>query len=373
MIRYLIDGRALQDRSSVRGIGTYVRGLLAGFAELGVISDVGLLTAGGLPIPAEARRLGCAIAPATVPVVLRRLQPLLDPWLVGVAVRRVRPQLHHAVEYAQPLRSPVPVVVTVHDLIPFVMPSDYPWMRRERLLALRQLRHADAVIADSRSTAHDLERLAGVDPARITVVHLAVSDRPPIDAGRLEEVRHRLHLPERFVLAVGTFDPRKRLDALVAVVAEVRRHHDVGLVIAGAQGAYGPAVSAAVAAAGIGGATRITGFVDPSDLAALYRMASCLVYTSAYEGFGLPPLEAMASGTPVALFHNSSLPEVVGDAALLVPDGDVPAMVAAITALLGDPAQGADLARAGSERAARFTWRRTAEETLAVYEFLLAR
>lgn len=373
MIRYLVDGRALQDRSSVRGIGTYLRGLLAGFTEVGVIADVGLLTAAGVPLPADVRRLGCAIAPTTVPVVRRRLQPLLDPFLVGIAVRRVRPLLHHAVEYAQPLRSPVPVAVTVHDLVPFVMPADYPWMRRERLLALRQLQHADAVIADSRSTARDLERLARVDPGRITVVHLAVSRPAPIDDTRLNEVRSRLHLPDRFMLAVGTFDPRKRLGALVAVAAEVRRDHDVGLVIAGDQGAYGPAVDAAIAGAAIGTATRVTGHVSPGDLAALYRLASCLVYTSAYEGFGLPPLEAMSFGTPVALFHNSSLPEVVGDAGLLIPDGDVGAMAAAVSGLLADPARAVDLAAAGRERAARFTWRRAAEETLAVYLRLLAR
>lgn len=364
----LIDGRVLQDHSAVRGIGTYVRGLLRGYTEMGVIEGMALLTRRGFPPPPEAVDLPCKVVSTTIPVTPRRLQPLLDPFLVRRAVATVRPRLYHAVEYAQPLWSPVPVVVTVHDLIPFVLPHLYPWMRRERLVALRQLRHASAVIAVSASTAADLQRLAHVDPSCITVVHLGVTAQPALAVAERERVRSRLALPRRFLLAVGTFDPRKRLDALLKAVRAARGHHDVGLVIAGEQGVYTEPVNRAVIDAGLENVSRILGYVKQDELNALYQLCECLVFTSAYEGFGLPPLEAMSAGAPVVMFANSSLPEVGGDAALMVRDGDVADMVNAIDTLLADERVRSDRAASGRAWTRAFTWRRTAEQTLAVYE-----
>jgi len=147
MIRYLLDGRPLQDASAVRGIGTYVSGLLGGYQTLGVSSEVGLLLERG-PAPRESlAAAGFAAHPTRLLRLNRHLRPTLDPLQVRRALGAQRPALYHAVEYAQPVLPPVPVVLTVHDLIPFVMPRDYPWMRRERAVAMRQFRHADAVIA----------------------------------------------------------------------------------------------------------------------------------------------------------------------------------------------------------------------------------
>ncbi len=352
----------------MRGIGTYLRGLLGGLESLGVIGDVGLLLERGM-IPAEAA--GIAVHPARLRVANRHMRPLLDPFQVRGALARQRPALYHAVEYAQPIRPPVPVVVTVHDLIPFVMPASYPWMRHERVLAVRQLKRADALIAVSQATAADLRRLAGVDPSRISVVAEGVPPVRRIAHDRLAAVRSALRLPERFLLAVGTFDPRKRVELLADVVRRVRADHDVALVIAGFQGNFAAAVDDAVARAGVAAHTTILGHVDAERLAALYQLGDCLVFTSSYEGFGLPPLEAMAAGMPVAAFDNSSLAEVMGDAGLLIRDGDAVAMAAAISELLADPEQRTRLAAAGRDRAGAFTWEGAARATMAVYSTVL--
>jgi glycosyltransferase involved in cell wall biosynthesis len=360
-----MDGRALQDRSAVRGIGTYVRGLCEGLHELGVHPD--LLLRAGAPPPPEMARWGLGEG-ARIPVLKRRIQPVADHLLVMRALRRLRPSVYHAVEWAQPLRAPVPVVVTVHDLIPFLYPRLYPWMRRERLAALRLLRHADAVVAVSGCTAADTVRLARVDPARITVIpHGVAPDFSPAPEAEVEAVRGRLGIAGPYLLSVGTFDPRKRVDLLMRAAA---RLEGLTLVVAGDQGAYAGAVAQAAAAAGVAARTRVTGHLPLRDLVALYSGAACLLFTSGYEGFGLPLLESMACATPVIGFRNSALVEVGGEAAVLVEDADVEAMAAAARRLLDDPGERAERVAAGRDRAAGFTWESTARRTLDVYRHL---
>ncbi len=372
MTRYLLDGRPLQDESAVRGIGTYLRGLLSGFQSLGVSHDVGLLLDQGPGLSPPLLAAGFSIHPARLRPRNRHLQPLLDPIAVRRALAALPPDLYHAVEYGQPHRPCVPVVVTVHDLIPFVMPRLYPWMRRERALAMHQFRRADAVIAVSESTARDLRRIARVDPARISVIGEGATPHRQRPDDEVESLRLRLRLPGRFVLAVGTFDPRKRVGVLADVVRRLRHHHDVGLVIAGWQGNFAGVVESSLANAGLSDHSRLLGHVGEDDLGALYQACECLVFTSAYEGFGLPPLEAMAAGTPAAVFDNSSLRDVVGEAGLVTPDGDAAAMADAVSRLLADPAVRDQLAARGRERARSFTWESTAASTLRVYSHVLA-
>ncbi len=373
MTRYLLDARSLQDESAVRGIGTYVRGLLGGFRSLGVAGDVSLLLQRGLPVPPWLLAAGFTGHPARLRPLNRHVRPVLDPFQVRRAMSALLPDVYHAVEYAQPVFPAVPVVVTVHDLIPFVRPGEYPWMRRERTLPMRQFRRADAVIAVSRSTAADLQRIAGVDPARISVVSEGVSPDRALSDAELARLRDRLRLPHRFVLAVGTFDPRKRIDLLTQVVRGLRRDHDVGLVIAGSQGNFAPAVESSIRRAGLSSHARVLGHVGEADLSGLYQLTECLVFTSAYEGFGLPPLEAMAAGSPVAVFDNSSLREVVGDVGLVVEDGDVAAMIASVSGILADPAERHRLGARGRAHSASFTWETAAEATLRVYDEVLAK
>ena len=365
----LIDARPLQGDSASRGIGTYLRGLIEGMTEIGFAPQVGVLLGRGAAAPRELAAAGVRVT-ARVPRLERRAQVLADPLLVASALRHHPARLYHAVEQGQPRRAPVPVVVTVHDLIPLLLPG-YSW--RSRLLrrpGMRLLRRADALIVPSRATAADCARLAGVDPGRVHVVPHGLSPQyRPAEPALIEATLARLGLRRPYLLGVGTFEPRKGLPHLVAVTRRLRRDHDLDLVVAGRQGLFGPAVRAELAV--LGGHARELGFVATADLVALYGGAAAFVFPSAYEGFGLPLLEAMGCGAVAVGFANSSLPEVAGDAAVLVPDGDEETLVAALDRLLSNPGEAARRRRLGLERAAEFSWAGAARATVAVYEATL--
>lgn len=365
----LIDARPLQGDSAARGIGTYLRGLLEGMAEIGCSPHLSLLLSRGRPMRHPGDGLGIPLG-ARLPRLERRAQVLADPLLVAGALRRARPRLYHAIEQGQPLWSRVPVVVTVHDLIPFLLPGYSPRSRLLRRPGMLLIRRADAVITPSRATALDCVRLTGVSPERVHVVpHGLSAMHGPARPEAVQEVRHRLGLPRPYLLAVGTFEPYKGLPALVEVTRRLRRDHDLDLVVAGSQGFFAPRVRAELALLGEHG--RDVGFVDTPSLVALYSGAAAFVCASAHEGFGLPLLEAMGCGAPSVAFANSSLPEVAGDAALLVPDGDREGFAGALQRLLGDPPEVERRRRLGREQAARFTWTRSARGTAAVYERVL--
>src|ERR1700688_984458 len=372
-VRVLMDGRPLQGGSAVRGIGSYARGLIAGFAELDKPPDVSLLLSADRKPPPELRD-GVGSAPRRIKVVHPTLQPIADTLLVAWALGDARADLYHAIEFGQPLRTRLPVVVTVHDLIPFVLPREYPWVRRARILGLRLLHRADAVIAVSDSTRRDVIRFTRTDPGRITVISEGISPAfRPASAEAVDRLRDKFRLHRPFLLAVGTFDPRKRIAVLADVVRRVRRDHDVALVIAGDQGTFTGAVTDALARAGLAEHGRVIGHVSNDDLVALYTAAEVFVFTSAYEGFGLPPLEAMACGTPAVVFDNSSLPEVSGAAAAVVPDGDAGAMAAAINRLLDDPLERERRRSDGLAWVENFTWPRAAALTYEIYRSVLER
>jgi glycosyltransferase involved in cell wall biosynthesis len=368
-----MDGRPLQGASALRGIGSYARGLIAGFADLDTPPDVSLLLSAYREPPPEVGA-GARSAPRRIRVVHPTLQPIADTLLVAWALGDARADLYHAIEYGQPLRTRLPVVVTVHDLIPFVFPGEYPWVRRARLLGLRLLPKADAVIAVSEATRRDVLRLTRTSPKRITVVPEGISTVfRPAAPDAVAALRGRLGIDRPFLLAVGTFDPRKRIALLADVVRQVRRDHDVLLVIAGDQGTFADTVAKALSDAGITDHTRVIGHVSTEDLVGLYSGAACLVFTSAYEGFGLPPLEAMACGTPAVVFDNSSLPEVSGTAAVLISDGDAQRMAEAVRRLLDDPTEHQRRRTDGLAWASTFTWHRAAAKTVEIYRAALER
>jgi glycosyltransferase involved in cell wall biosynthesis len=365
----LIDARPLQGDSASRGIGTYLRGLLDGMDGIGFATQVAVLLGRGASESADLTGRGLLVG-ARTPRLERRAQVLADPCLIARALRGNPARLYHAVEYGQPRRAAIPVVVTVHDLIPFLLPG-YSW--RSRLLrrpGLRLLRRADAIIAPSDATARDCVRVAGVDPERIHVVPHGLSPRyRPALPEAVEAARARFGLRRPYLLGVGTFEPRKGLPHLVEVTRRLRRDHDIDLVVAGQQGIFEPAVRARLGTLGDRG--RELGFVETADLVALYGGAAAFVFPSSYEGFGLPLLEAMGCGAVTVGFRNSSMPEVAGEAAVLVPDGDDAALHAALERLLSDPEETARRRRLGLEHAASFTWEAAARSTVAVYEALL--
>ncbi len=361
--RVLLDVRPLQGRDRVRGIGTYVQGLLSGLAEEGFDNHLGLLVDGREQLPELPR--GNFVAFAVRPRYHGRMGLVEEAVTMPRKLDRIHPGVYHATSLALPARTRIPTVVTLHDLIPWALGG--PALRGERVrwwLGRRLLREADVVIAVSRQTGGDAARIAGVDPATITIIPEAAASVFRPREGAAERVRTRLGVEVPFLLYTGALDVRKDPAGLLQAWEEVRGDgFDVPLVLAGDPGPQAPPE--------MGAATRI-GHVGVEVLADLYSAAACLLYPSRYEGFGLPPLEAMACGCPVLTYRNSSLPEVVGEAAILVDDGDAAALGRAAAALLRDPSRAGRLRREGLARASAYSWRNTARQTIRVYEELLS-
>jgi glycosyltransferase involved in cell wall biosynthesis len=355
----LLDLRPLQGPSATRGVGTYAAGLLGGLISEGFDSNLTLLLDADLPepaIPAGAYRLAGS---------RRRYHGQLSGYEEAVALgsdlQRIGPDIYHAIDLRLPGRARCRLIVTLHDLIPWALGGSR--MRGERFrfwLGKRLLKRADAVLAVSQATADDAVRFGGLDAARIRVVHEAADPVFEPRAGAAGRVKQRWKVDPGYLLFVGALDARKDPGALLRAWAAARRaHRQLELVIAGEPGRQAPS--------SMPGA-KMLGRVDNLELADLYTAAGCLVFPSRYEGFGLPCLEAMACGCPVAAYRNSSLPEVLGAAGDLVTDGDAAALGAAAAALSIDPDRPR---RAGLERAKLFSWRKTARHTIDAYESVL--
>ncbi|GAA2065749.1 glycosyltransferase family 4 protein [Williamsia deligens] len=265
----------------------------------------------------------------------------------------LRTPVFHGLDVDLPLAGPRTTVATVHDLSVIDMPSASSRFRAagENVLVRRALRSADVLIAVSRFTADRIEAIAG-RTAHVVELAPAVWARPPSDAD-VDRVRAAHDLPEQFILQVGTVEPRKN----VALVAAAAQELGVPCVLAGG-GSRGP--DAPASAIGLG-------YVDVEDLPALYRAATVTAYASHYEGYGLPPVEAMACGGAVVASAVGALPEVVGDGAHLVASDDVDDWVAAMRPLVHDAAARDELTRAAVATMAPITWERTARATVDVY------
>ena len=344
-MRQRIGLTALALRPSGSGVHTYIRELIGALphvfdADFAVVVQAD--AANQLPSTVEARITPVASG------VRRAALALRTPRNVDVV---------HGLDVALPFRPPVPAVATIHDLSVF----DVPWSFRRRQVAGRrlQLRHAartaEELIAVSAFTA---DRVRAVLKRDATVIPLApASDYAPPSPDAVAGFRRRYDVPERFVLHVGTTDPRKD----VGTLAEACRQADVPLVLAGAGRAF---------ASGLDERIQRLGYVPREELATLYGAATVVAYASRYEGFGLPPLEAMACGAPVVASQIPPLRDTLGDAAVLVPPRDVDALAATLLRLWADDAWRAELAALGVARARHFSWDATARRTGDVYRAL---
>lgn len=279
--------------------------------------------------------------------------------------------LHTPTMLVPPSRN-VPLVVTVHDMTAWLFPDLHTrrtaWLTR---LAFRAAKRRGAFfLADSASTASDLMRIGQLSSDRIAVVPLAADER----FGPVEDssVPARFGLDEPYMLYVGTLEPRKGIDTLLSAFAALGEVN-VRLAIAGKQGWMFEALDERVTALGLASRVTFTGFVPDEDLPALISGALVFVYPSLYEGFGLPVLEAMQCGVPVITSEVSSLPEVAGDAALMVRPRDVAGFAAAMRRVLRDAGLREELRERGIAQAAKFSWKRTAELTVEAYHRALAR
>ncbi|PMP77218.1 MAG: glycosyltransferase family 1 protein, partial [Chloroflexus aggregans] len=265
-----------------------------------------------------------------------------------------------------------PTVVTIHDVGYRVFPEAHTFRRRLELeLTTRwSVWVARHVITDSYATKRDLVAWYGVDPNRITVVHLGLSPgfAPPTDPRSITEVQRRYGLLScRYLLYIGTVQPRKNLRRVIEALAIVlAAGYDLDLVIAGKRGWLSEPIERCTVELGLTNRVHFTGYVADADLPALLAGAQAFVFPSLYEGFGMPVLEAMACGTPVITSTMSSLPEVAGDAALLVDPLDTNAIAQAIIRLCDDEDLRTDLRWRGLARVRRFTWEECARRTLEV-------
>jgi glycosyltransferase involved in cell wall biosynthesis len=361
------------------GIGRYTRGLVQALTRLDAADQYTLLVLG---------QAGAHFTPTRLPANFNlRFVPISDRWAtvlwyrlnlpVPVDLFTGRADLFHGPSFTLP-PSFMPSLLTVHDLSFLRYPQGaHPallaWLTKAVPRSLRRARH---VLADSENTRADLIELMNVSTGQITVIGAGVEERfrPVTDPETLAHIRARYRLPDRFVLSVGTLEPRKNLTGLIAAfnhlatTMEAPSTADLHLVMAGGKGWLYADIFAAAEASPIRERIHFVGYVADEDLPALYSLATLFAFPSHYEGFGIPVLEAMACGTPVVCADNSSLPEIAGDAALLVEASDTDALADAMQRLLVDISLREKLIQRGHEQAKKFTWEKAARRLLGVYE-----
>jgi glycosyltransferase involved in cell wall biosynthesis len=291
-------------------------------------------------------------------------------------LRRLGAELLHCPHYVRPLFSSIPTVVTIHDcihlLFPQYLPTRLAW-RYAYFMMGSAVRRSALVFTDSEASRLDILRFyPWADPERVQVVPSALDAAflEPPDAEEIERVQERYQIRGRFVLYAGNIKPHKNLERLVAAFAQIKQRagcEEIKLFIIGDEGSRFGYLRRIVEEAGVRQDVRFFGFVPDRTLAVLYRLATVFAYPSLYEGFGLPPLEAMASGTPVVTSRVSSLPEVVGDAALLVDPYSVDEIAQALARALEDEPLRAQLVERGRARVRAFSWDRSVRAIHAAY------
>jgi len=353
------------------GVGGYVAALLAALARHDpennyvVYLPLGASPPRGLPPDRfEIRRTR-----------LTRWRPARVVWQQAGFPRRLRAEaadLVHCPSYVVPLAATTPIVLTLHDVIALKHPH-----LCSRLNALHYRRHlpravhkARLIIASSETTRRDILETCDAPPAKVRVVYPGPSRplRRVQDPDAIVRVRRMLGLPRRYILFVGNLEPKKDLPTLARAFARLSgRFPEHGLVLAGAPLRGVGRLRRVVAESGVGARVCFPGFVAPEALPALYSMADVFVFPSRYEGFGWPPLEAMACGTPVVCSDGGALPEVVGGAARLFPAGDVEALTDVLREVLDDAALRRRLIEDGQRRAAMLDWETSISRLLALY------
>ena len=368
---FVLDGRSAT--SHFPGIGRYVRSLAG---EIEALLQEGeslavILNPGQEDLANEIGRSGAAqILPVdSSPFSIRQ------QWEVPRVLGPTGARLYHSPYYLMPYRPGIPTVLTVYDLIPLRYPRQVSLQARSvfRWATALALRSAGHIIAISQSTSDDFQRAFDLPAAEISVIPLAAGSQfKPQSREEIQRVRDFYSLQSQYILYFGINKPHKNLDRLIQAVAYAALNGEslragMQLVIAGAWDPRYPEAVNRARELGLGDRVRFLGPVPEADLPGLYSGASAFIFPSLYEGFGLPVLEAMACGVPVACANTSSLAEIASDSAALFDPLSPKAIAEALLGLLSDPDLQRDLIQRGFLRAAEYSWRRTAEATIQIY------
>ncbi|HEX8161866.1 MAG TPA: glycosyltransferase family 1 protein [Pyrinomonadaceae bacterium] len=364
-----IDAHAVGTR--LAGNETYITNLVEALADVDTSNRYTLY----VTKPAAVERFAGRWPNFAVRRTLPHSPVVRIPVTLSAELRRRPVDVLH-VQFTAPPLAPCPVVVTIHDLAFEHLPATFKrrsWMQL-RLTVRRTARRAAQIITVSEYSKRDIVETYRVEPGRVTVTHEAAAARfrPVSDERELRRVRQLYGIEGDYILAVGSVQPRKNLARLVRAYSDLRRRPGQAklprLVVVGKLAWLYEETLRAVEECGVREDVTLTGYVPEGDLPALYSGALCFAYPSFFEGFGLPPLEAMRCGTPVVVGDRTSLPEVVGDAGLLVDPFDTAAMTAALARVVDDGELRRLMRARGLARAARFDWRETARRTLEVYQ-----
>ena len=358
------------------GIGRYTRELINTLAILDTKNRYTLLVSKDSPLdklPTLPDNFQVKVMPLTEKIMTILWHRLYLPLWVDVGGGAY--DIFHSPNFILPPLYNTCGLLTVHDLsfmkYPHkTVPKLQKWLSKTVPHSIKRATH---VLADSMSTKNDLETMLNVPSKKISVVGAGVESRfkPIIDTHILNHVRQKYNLPTKFILGLSTLEPRKNFEGLIQAFNHVEPFFsDMHLVIAGGKGWLYESIFAEAESSSVSDKIHIIGFVDDDDLPAIYSMAEVFAYPSYYEGFGIPVLESMACGTPVVAADNSSLPEVMGEAGIMVPATDITALAVAIKELCCDHALRERYIQRGFEQASKFTWGKTADILLNVYSMI---
>jgi glycosyltransferase involved in cell wall biosynthesis len=374
-MRVGIDGYPLAEPRT--GVGHYTLELARALALISPGDDFELVS----PAPFEAAALD-EVKRANLPNLFTK-NPRASSirghwWSIGLPmyIRRAGFDLFHGTNFDVPLWKQGRSVVTIHDLSALLHPDTHRsrLVRRARLRLPLVVRFANMIITPTESVRREVCQRFKLKPARVRAIHSAArTSFVPVPFAETAELRQRLRVEDDFLLFVGTLEPRKNLLTLLKAFAQIVGQSELRpqLVIAGGAGWLMDEMFTFIRKSGITERLRFTGYLSDEELRGLYSSCKVFIYPSVYEGFGLPPLEAMACGAPVIAGRIPSLQEVLGSTARLVEPLDVEALAGSIVELLKDENQRRALGAAGLKHAAQFSWEQTARQTLDVYRQLL--
>ena len=368
-MRIAIDAHSVG--AKLGGNESYASNLIEALAQIDSVNDYTLYVTTSEAHDRFHRRWPNFTVRSTLPHT-----PLIRIPLVLTAELRKNPVDVLHVQFTAPPFCPCPVVVSVHDLSFEHLPHTFNRRSRTqlRLTVRHSVRRATRILTLSEHTKQDIIETYGINPSRVENIPIAAAPHfvPVTDKKELQRVRHTYGIESNYILSVGSIQPRKNLVRLINAYGLLRKKYQPDklpkLVLAGKCAWLYDETLRALQETGLKDSVILTGYVPEQDLPALYSGALCFVYPSFFEGFGLPPLEAMQCGVPVIIGNRTSLPEVVGNAGLLFDPFDVDALAAAIENVINNPDLRDELRVKGFARARMFDWKETARRTLAVYE-----